>query len=82
MQLVDEGAERALLLLALPGDELAALLPGREHGEEDQGDRDRQPGAVRELGQVRGEEQEVDRQQEGRPGCRIQSGVLQCRRAT
>ena len=63
VQLVDERAQRALLVLAALGDDRSAALPGgedREHGDADQ---QRQPRPVRELREVRGQEQQVDGEQ-------------------
>jgi hypothetical protein len=67
-QLLDEVAQRALLLGAVGGDDLAAALPRGQQREHDQRDREREPAAVHDLGDVRGEEREVDEQQRGRAG--------------
>ncbi len=66
VQFVDERLQRALgvgpLLLDLP----RPPPPGAEHGEGDEADREREPAAVRGLGQVRAEEGEVDGEEDGR----------------
>src|SRR5262249_26032312 len=49
VELVDEGAERALVVFAPGGDELSASLPGGENGEGDERDQQGEPGAVGEF---------------------------------
>ena len=66
MDLVDERPKRPLVKLALAGDQCAALLPGGEDREHRDGDDQRKPGAMDELGQVGGEEEQVNRQERGR----------------
>ena len=68
VQRVDELLQRSLVLLAPEGDQFPPALPGGQHGEHEQPDEQRQPRPVDELGQVRGEEQQVDGEQPGRPG--------------
>ncbi len=62
-------------MLALAGDEFAALLPGGQDREHRDGDEQRKPGPVGELGQVGGEEQQVDGEERGRAGDTIHSGL-------
>src|SRR4249920_1835394 len=49
--------------LSASGDELAAALPRRHHGERHDADQQGEPASVSELGQVCGEEQPVDGEQ-------------------
>ena len=49
-------------------DQLPPLLPGGEDGEHQDADGERQPGPVRQLGEVGGEEQQVDGEQHGGTG--------------
>src|SRR5581483_476601 len=63
VEVLDERAERSFLAFAEAGDKHASALPGGEDGEDDEADEQRQPGAVHELGQVGGEEEEVDGQE-------------------
>ena len=64
------------------GDDLAAALPGRHHGERDDADQQRQPCAVDQLGHVRGEEQQIDQQQRAAADARTShSGVRHLVRA-
>ena len=65
--LVDELPKGALDPESLRGDELPPAIPGDHHEEEDEGDRQRQPGAVGDLGQVRRKEPELDRKEERSP---------------
>src|SRR4051794_945948 len=60
VQVLDELAERPLLLAAVPRHDLAAAPPRRHHREQHDGDQQRQPAAVHDLGQVRGEEGGLD----------------------
>src|SRR5262249_38012566 len=67
-QLVHGRLQRTLVALALTGDQFPPFLPGGHDGEHDDADENRKPGPMHELGQVRGEEQQVDAEEEGRPG--------------
>ena len=75
VELVDERLERPLVVLALAGDEFPAPLPGGQDGEHRDGDEQRKPGPVHELGQVGGEEQQVDREQSAGTGATIHNGL-------
>ena len=55
--------QRPFVVLALPGDQTAAGLPGGHDREDGDTDEQRQPGPVHQLGQVGHEEQEVDQQE-------------------
>ena len=66
--LLDEVFEEPVGLRALRGDQRLSALPGREEGEHHQREREREPAAVDDLGQVRAEEGEVDDQERGRAG--------------
>ena len=57
---LDEVFEEPVGLRALRGDQRLAALPRREEGEHHQREREREPAAVDDLGQVRAEEGEVD----------------------
>jgi hypothetical protein len=65
VELVDERAQRSLLALPVPGDERTAALPRGQHSEHGDGDQQRKPGTVREFGQVRGQEQELNGEESG-----------------
>src|ERR1700722_1264155 len=64
VQLVDERAERPLLAVPLNRDQSAASLPRGEDGERGDPDQQRQPRTVGQLGQVGGEKEQVDGEQD------------------
>ena len=68
--------------LALGRDELSAALPGDHHGEGGDRDGEREPRAVDELGQVRGEEKQVEASSGTAAIASSQRGVRQVRKAT
>jgi len=59
VQVVEELGEDAFFCGAVAGDDDPAALPGHQHGEHHRGHPKRQPPAVRDLGEVRGEEREL-----------------------
>ena len=63
-QLVEEVAQRPLLLGPVAGYDLAPAAPGDHHGRDHQTDRQRQVGAVGDLRQVGGEERDLDGQEQ------------------
>jgi hypothetical protein len=65
VELVDERAQRSLLALPALRDERTAALPRGQHSEHGDGDQQRKPGTVREFGQVRGQEQELNGEESG-----------------
>ena len=82
---VDELAQRTLGLFPCTRDDFATLLPCRHHRERDDGDEQRQPGAVHELGQIRREEHQIHQQQQAaadraRPIAAIPTGFGRSRR--
>src|SRR5689334_12192683 len=64
VELLDERRERPLVAYPLLGDELAAPLPGGEDGERDDADQQGKPCSVHQLGQVGGEEEQGDGDQD------------------
>ena len=65
VQLLDGVVQRPLVERALLGDQHPALLPGGQDGEHRDADDQRKPRPVRQLGEVGGEEQQVNREQDG-----------------
>ena len=65
VQLLDAVVQRSLVERALLGDQHPALLPGGQDGEHRDADDQRKPRPVRQLGEVGGEEQQVNREQDG-----------------
>ena len=63
-QAVEELVERSLLGDAVAGDDDLAAAPVDHHERQDQRDRQRQPRAVLDLGDVRAEERHLDDQEE------------------
>jgi hypothetical protein len=60
VQGVDEVWQRAFPFDAPGGDQFASALPGHHDREHDDRDEQRQPATVGDLGQVRGEEGQLD----------------------
>jgi hypothetical protein len=78
VQSVDERAQRPLVVLTLPGHQRAAALPCSKHREDRDADQLRNPRAVGQLGQVRGEEQDLHHEEGAPPSRRTQSGLPHC----
>jgi hypothetical protein len=65
VEVTDERPQRPLLVITSHRDQLTAFLPGGHDSKRGDADQQRQPCPAHQLGQIGGEEQKVDGEQEG-----------------